>query len=195
MSGSGQDVSADRTPARGSARPRRAPRVRRPRIPLLPDLLLTAVELDPSATALSYDGALLTYAELDSRSSRLARALIGRGLGPDDVVAVAMPRSDLSVQSVWGIAKSGATFAKSGGGSLVGGNLLDCHPEPSKTKLKKMLAEPYTNAYTIEKNGVKKLIYQTPWLKDGRPAGLVELSLEIPAEMPHFVRKPAAPNE
>ena len=88
-------------------------------------------------------------------------------------------------------AKSGATFAKGGGNSLVGGNLLDCHPEPSKTKLKKMLAEPYTNAYTIEKNGIKKLIYQTPWMKDGRPAGLVELSLEIPAEMPHFVRKAA----
>jgi hypothetical protein len=32
-------------------------------------------------------------------------------------------------------------------------------------------------------------------MKDGRPAGLVELSLEIPAEMPHFVRKPAQPNE
>lgn len=88
-------------------------------------------------------------------------------------------------------AKSAATFAKSGGGSLIGKSLLDCHPEPSKTKLKKMLAEPYTNAYTIEKNGVKKLIYQAPWLKDGKPAGLVELSLEIPAEMPHFVR--AAP--
>ena len=87
-------------------------------------------------------------------------------------------------------AKSAATFAKSGGGSLAGKSLLDCHPEPSKTKLKKMLAEPYTNAYTIEKNGVKKLIYQTPWLKDGKPAGLVELSLEIPLEMPHFVRKP-----
>ncbi|MCM2268036.1 MAG: PAS domain-containing protein [Elusimicrobiales bacterium] len=87
-------------------------------------------------------------------------------------------------------AKAGATFAKSGGGLLVGKSLLDCHPEPSKSKLKKMLAEPYTNAYTIEKNGVKKLIYQTPWLKDGRPAGLVELSLELPAELPHFVRKP-----
>jgi transcriptional regulator with PAS, ATPase and Fis domain len=85
--------------------------------------------------------------------------------------------------------KSRATFAKSGGGELVGKSLLDCHPEPSKSKLKKMLVEPYTNAYTIEKNGVKKLIYQTPWLKDGKPAGLVELSLEIPLEMPHFVRK------
>jgi len=86
--------------------------------------------------------------------------------------------------------KSAATFAKSGGKSLLGQSLLDCHPEPAKSKVKKMLAETFTNAYTIEKNGVKKLIYQTPWLKDGKPAGLVELSLELPAEMPHFVRKP-----
>jgi hypothetical protein len=87
-------------------------------------------------------------------------------------------------------AKSSATFAKSGGGSLIGKSLIDCHPEPSKTKVRKMLAEPFTNAYTIEKNGVKKLIYQTPWLQDGKPAGLVELSLVLPADLPHFVRKP-----
>jgi len=84
--------------------------------------------------------------------------------------------------------KSAATFAKGGGKDLVGKNLLDCHPEPSRSKVEKMLAEPFTNAYTIEKNGVKKLIYQTPWYADGKPAGLVELSLEIPADMPHFVR-------
>jgi hypothetical protein len=85
--------------------------------------------------------------------------------------------------------KAAATFSKSGGKELLGSSLLNCHPEPSKTKLKKMLAAPCTNAYTIEKNGVKKLIYQTSWLKDGKPAGLVELSLEVPSEMPHFVRK------
>lgn len=87
-------------------------------------------------------------------------------------------------------AKSRATFAKSGGGELVGKSLVDCHPEPAKTKLKSLLAEPRVNAYTIEKNGVKKLIYQAPWTKDGKFAGLVELSLVIPADMPHFVRKP-----
>jgi len=86
-------------------------------------------------------------------------------------------------------AKSAATFGKNGGKALVGKSLLDCHPEPSKSKLKKMLETPYTNAYTIEKNGVKKLIYQTPWYEQGKPAGLVELSLVLPAEMPHFVRK------
>ncbi|MEI7527493.1 MAG: PAS domain-containing protein [Elusimicrobiota bacterium] len=85
--------------------------------------------------------------------------------------------------------RSAATFAKYGGKALLGQSLLDCHPEPARAKLEKMLAGPYTNAYTIEKNGVKKLIYQTPWLRDGKPAGLVELSLELPSELPHFVRK------
>jgi transcriptional regulator with PAS, ATPase and Fis domain len=86
--------------------------------------------------------------------------------------------------------RSAATFAKSGGKDLLGKSLLDCHPEPARSKLKKMLAEPAVNAYTIEKNGIKKLIYQAPWFDNGRPAGLVELSLEIPAVMPHFARKP-----
>ena len=85
--------------------------------------------------------------------------------------------------------KSKATFMKYGGGDLVGRSLLDCHPEPSRTKLVGMLEQPRTNAYTIEKNGVKKLIYQTPWYRDGEFAGLVEMSLEIPPDMPHFVRR------
>ncbi len=44
------------------------------------------------------------------------------------------------------------------------------------------------NVYTIEKKGKKKLIYQAPWFLDGAFGGLVELSLEIPFEMPHFIR-------
>jgi len=43
-------------------------------------------------------------------------------------------------------------------------------------------------AQTFEKDGVKKLIYQCPWFEDGKYAGFVELSLEIPFEMEHFVR-------
>jgi len=87
--------------------------------------------------------------------------------------------------------KAGKTFEKHGGLSLIGSNLLECHPEPSKTKLKNMLANPAPspNAYTIEKNGVKRLIYQFACQKAGHPAGLVELSMEIPFNMPHFVRK------
>jgi len=44
------------------------------------------------------------------------------------------------------------------------------------------------NVYTIEKLGQKKLIYQTVWTKKGEVAGLLELSLPIPFELPHFVR-------
>jgi len=73
---------------------------------------------------------------------------------------------------------------------LVGSNALDCHPEPARAKLAELLATGRTNAYTIEKAGKKKLIYQMPWYEKGEIAGLVELSMEIPAALPHFVRKP-----
>ena len=71
---------------------------------------------------------------------------------------------------------------------LIGSNVLDCHPEPARSKLKELLATGATNVYTIEKNGVKKLIYQAPWYRNGERAGIVEFSLEISFELPHFVR-------
>ncbi|MGA9396941.1 MAG: hypothetical protein WBV22_01670 [Anaerolineaceae bacterium] len=71
---------------------------------------------------------------------------------------------------------------------LIGTNILDCHPEPARTKLKALLESGQPNIYTIEKKSVKNLIYQAPWYKDGEYAGIVELSLEIPWEMPHFER-------
>ncbi|MBM3294896.1 MAG: diguanylate cyclase [Candidatus Aminicenantes bacterium] len=80
-------------------------------------------------------------------------------------------------------------FAADGGKALLGTNVLDCHPEPSRTKLRGLMAERRANVYTIEKNGVKKLIYQAPWTVGGTYRGFVELSLEIPFELPHFVRK------
>ena len=84
--------------------------------------------------------------------------------------------------------RSVASFAQDGGAALIGTNALDCHPEPSRIKLAGLLASGRTNVYTIEKNGVKKLIYQAPWYRESAYAGFVELSLEIPFEMPHFVR-------
>lgn len=85
--------------------------------------------------------------------------------------------------------KATQTFRKDGGSSLIGKNLLDCHPEPSRSLLQDMLIKPRVNSYTIEKNGIKKLIYQTPWYNQGVFGGFVEMSLEIPFELPHFVRK------
>ena len=85
--------------------------------------------------------------------------------------------------------KSAKTFLASGGMDLIGKSLMNCHPEPACSKLKDMLNNPRTNAYTIEKNGVKKLIYQTPWYdSNGKVAGLIEYSIVLPNNMPHFVR-------
>jgi transcriptional regulator with PAS, ATPase and Fis domain len=79
-------------------------------------------------------------------------------------------------------------FRDQGGEKLIGSNVLECHPEPARTKLKELMDRQQANVYTTEKNGVKKLIHQTPWYVDGNYQGFIELSLEIPREMPHFVR-------
>lgn len=85
--------------------------------------------------------------------------------------------------------KAAKGFESDGGRKLIGSNMLDCHPEPSRTKTERLLLSRERNVYTIEKNGVKKLIYQSPWYKNGQYAGFVEMSLEIPfGDLPHFIR-------
>ena len=81
-----------------------------------------------------------------------------------------------------------ATFKKWGGKQLLGSNLLDCHPEPARSKLKLLMEQRQTNIYTIEKKGIKKLIYQTPWHVKGEYRGFVEMMIDIPVSMPHFIR-------
>ena len=84
--------------------------------------------------------------------------------------------------------KAAKTFEKDGGYKLIGASMFDCHPDPARGKVERLLDARVKNVYTIEKNGVKKLIYQSPWYKEGTYAGFVEISLEIPLEMPHFIR-------
>ncbi len=81
-----------------------------------------------------------------------------------------------------------ATFSESGGEKLIGQNALECHPEASRAKMQELLDQQRLNVYTIEKDGHKKLIYQTPVMEDGKFAGIVEISLPVPDEIPHFKR-------
>lgn len=73
-------------------------------------------------------------------------------------------------------------------GELVGKNLFPCHSEASREKIRHMLATGESNAYTISKNGLRKMIYQTPWRREGKISGMVEISMVIPQEMPHYQR-------
>jgi PAS domain S-box-containing protein len=79
-------------------------------------------------------------------------------------------------------------FGKDGGKALIGTNLLDCHPEPARTMLREIMAARRVHTYTTEKNGIRKLIYQAPWHRNGQYCGFVEVALEIPPQMPHFIR-------
>lgn len=83
--------------------------------------------------------------------------------------------------------KACRTFA--GHGNLIGRNLFDCHSPKSQEKIRELLETGGVNAYTIEKKGVRKMIYQTAWKREGVVCGLVEISMEIPGEMPHYIRE------
>ena len=82
--------------------------------------------------------------------------------------------------------KAKETFAAHG--DLIGRSLIPCHNERSRAVIADLLATGGCNAYTIRQNGQKKMIYQTAWKENGEVAGLVEISMVIPEDMPHYVR-------
>lgn len=73
-------------------------------------------------------------------------------------------------------------------GDVRGGNMMGCHNERSRQIIMTLLENAATNVYTISKKGRKKLIYQTPWYENGTVKGLLELSIVIPENMPHYDR-------
>lgn len=95
--------------------------------------------------------------------------------------------SDAECNILYMNARSRETFAKHG--DLIGKNLLDYHNERSIGIIRHLLATGGQNCYTIEKAGLRKMIFQTAWRReDDTVGGLVELSMIIPADMPHYIR-------
>lgn len=97
--------------------------------------------------------------------------------------------SDVKGRIIYMNEKALAHYEKDGGINLIGRDLLECHNESSRKKIMEIMTSGEKNVYTIEKRGKKKIIYQSPWFKDGEFRGIIELSLEIPLEMPHFIRE------
>lgn len=104
-----------------------------------------------------------------------------------DGVAVSVVACDTAGVCTYMNERACQSFAKEGGRALVGRSLIDCHPEPARSRLLDMLRTPRANSYTIEKAG-KKLVHQTPFFREGVFAGVVEIVIELPALLPHFVR-------
>lgn len=76
----------------------------------LPRLFSEQAARIPGATAVRFESRSMTYAELDTQATRLARALLARGAGPGTVVAVAMPRSAELIVALHGVHKAGAAY-------------------------------------------------------------------------------------
>ncbi|MBZ1351818.1 amino acid adenylation domain-containing protein, partial [Alcaligenaceae bacterium LF4-65] len=76
----------------------------------LPELFEQQVAHTPEATALVFGEDSRTYAELDARANQLARHLISLGIGPEQIVAIGLPRSIEMVVALIAVLKSGAAY-------------------------------------------------------------------------------------
>lgn len=99
---------------------------------------------------------------------------------------IAVTVTDAGANIIYMNDKSAATFEKYG--NIIGQSLYDCHSPASGVIIRKLLAEGGSNTYSIEKNGVKKLIWQSAWFTGGKISGLVEISIVLPENMPHHFR-------
>ncbi|HET6704777.1 amino acid adenylation domain-containing protein, partial [Amycolatopsis sp.] len=76
----------------------------------LPTLFEAQVAATPGAEAVVDERETLTYAQLNDRANRLAHLLIGRGVGPESLVALSVPRSAGWVVAVLAVLKAGAAY-------------------------------------------------------------------------------------
>ena len=85
----------------------RGPAMAFPQDATLADLVEAQVDRTPGAPALLHEDDALTYAELDARANRLARALQDAGVGPDVPAAILLERSTELAVSLLAVLKAG----------------------------------------------------------------------------------------
>ncbi|SBU91137.1 amino acid adenylation domain-containing protein [Streptomyces sp. Ncost-T6T-1] len=76
----------------------------------VPALFESTVALRGDEPALIDGRRTLAYAELNTLSNRLARKLIAHGVGPDSLVAVAMPKSSELIVAIMAVLKAGGAY-------------------------------------------------------------------------------------
>ncbi|MDL4819441.1 non-ribosomal peptide synthetase [Actinomadura opuntiae] len=85
----------------------KAPEVERSTIPVLFE---AQAAVRPDAVAVTFEGVSLTYGEVNARANRLARRLVEQGVGPEQFVALKLPRSADLVVAILAVLKAGAAY-------------------------------------------------------------------------------------
>ena len=68
------------------------------------------VSRSPDSPALSCEGQVLTYGDVNRRSNRIAHDLIAKGVGPDDLVGICLDRSSDLVIAILAVLKAGGAY-------------------------------------------------------------------------------------
>lgn len=76
----------------------------------LVDMLEEAGERYPDREALAFEGGSWDFASLHAQANRLARRLIGLGVGSDDIVGVCLRRGPRLMVALLGVMKAGAAY-------------------------------------------------------------------------------------
>jgi amino acid adenylation domain-containing protein len=140
----------------------------------LPELFEEQVRLGPDRPALLCGPVRLSYAELDARADRLARLLAGRGIGPEQVVGLALPRAVDVVVAKLAVLKAGAAY-------------LPIDPDYPAERIAYMVAD--ARPATVLTDAARR---------DRLPAGAPALLLDDPtlaAELAGLPAGPLAPGE
>ncbi|MER6844293.1 amino acid adenylation domain-containing protein [Streptomyces platensis] len=150
-----------------------------PRVATVPELFAEQVAARPTAPALISDQETLSYAELDLRADRLARLLARRGAGPEELVAVGLPRSVEAVVTVLAVLKCGAAYLP-----------LDLsHPDG---RLRLILRDARPSLLVTTRDQVPRLAAEAPALALDAPATAAELAAQ-PAGPPETELHPGHP--
>ncbi|MFG2572652.1 non-ribosomal peptide synthase/polyketide synthase [Streptomyces sp. NPDC048481] len=144
-----------------------------------PELFAARVAADPSAPALAFEGDELTYGELAARVDAFAGRLASCGVGPETVVAVALPRSVDLVVSLLAVLRAGGAY-------------VPVDPDYPADRVAYMLADSRPALLVSDSATLPGLgECRTPVLLVDRPAGEREPSaaprVELRADHPAYV--------